>query len=72
MDIQELILAELKDLKEEVQQVRITDIPKIRVDISGFQTKLKTLETQQTWSTRLYTVLGGAIAVAIAKFTAHN
>lgn len=72
MDINELILQELKDLKKEVGDVRITDIPNLRTDIAGFHTKIKTLENQQKWSTRLYTILGGAIAVTISKFTGHH
>ncbi len=69
---QELILTELKDLKQDIKDVRQTDIPAIKEDIKGFHGKIKSLEKQQTWSTRIYTVLGGAIAVAIAKYTGHN
>lgn len=72
MDINELILSELKDLKDEVKQVRVTDLPDLQKSVAGFHSKIETLETQQKWSTRLYTILGGAIAVAITKFTGHH
>jgi len=69
---QELILSEIKGLRDDIKEVRVTDIPAIKIEIKGFHGKLKTLEKQQKWSTRLYTVLGGAIAVVVAKFTGHN
>lgn len=72
MEVLDLILNELKDLKKEVNEVRTKDIPSVQASVAGFNTKLKMLEKQQMWSTRLYTILGGAIAVAIAKFTGHS
>lgn len=69
---QELLLSELKDMKNDIKEVRSTDIPALKVDIEGFHGKLKALERQQKWSTRLYTMIGGAVAVAIAKFTGHS
>lgn len=69
---QELLLKNLEDLKNDVRDVRTKDIPQLQSDIAGFHTKLKTLKHQQDWSTRLYTLLGGAIAVMISKFTGHN
>lgn len=72
MDINELILSELKELKGEMNAVRTTDIPNIRTDVAGFHTAINTLKDQQKWSTRLYTILGGAIAVLISKFTGHH
>lgn len=69
---QELLLSELKEMKDDIKDVRVKDIPALQKDIAGFHGKLKTLEKQQTWSTRIYTLLGGAIAVAITKFTGHS
>jgi len=71
-DFQDLVLSELKELKQDVKDVRLTDIPGIREDIAGFHEKIKTLENQQKWSTRLYTLVGGIVAVGIAKFTNHG
>lgn len=68
----ELILSELKEMKQDLKEVRQTDIPAIKVDIANFHTNLDTLKKQQTWSTRLYTVIGGIIAVFITKMTGHN
>lgn len=70
-DFNELLLSELRDLKNEVKEVRQTDIPGLRTEVAGFHEKIETLKRQQAWSTRLYTILGGAIAVAITKFTGH-
>lgn len=69
---QELLLSEFKEMKDNLNQVRITDIPALKVDIAGFKKDVKDLENKQRWSTRLYTLIGGAIAVAIAKYTGHN
>lgn len=68
----ELLLTELRDLKNEVKEVRQTDIPTLRTEVAGFHEKIETLKKSQAWSTRLYTVLGGALAVAISKFTGHQ
>lgn len=68
---EKLILSELQDVKNEIRAVRQEDIPAIKIDIAGFQTKLTTLRDHQTWSTRFYTVIGGAIAVLITKMTGH-
>lgn len=69
---QELLLSELSDLKRDVKDVRTQDIPALQRDIAGFHGNLKTLKDQQKWSTRFYTIIGGVIAVAIARFTGHN
>lgn len=71
-EFHELILSELKDLKNEVREVRQTDIPNLNTAVAGFRTEMETLKKNQTWSTRLYTIIGGAIAVAITKFTGHQ
>ncbi len=72
LDPYELILSELKDMKNDIKDVRQSDIPGLRADIAGFHEKIKTIKKQQTLSTQLYTILGGAIAVIIAKITGHN
>lgn len=69
--IQELILSEIQDLKSEIKEVRQTDIPNIHVKIESFNQQLKTLDKQQTWSTRIYTLIGGALAIMISKLTGH-
>lgn len=69
---QELLLSELQELKKDVKDVRTIDIPALKTDVAGFHEKIETLKNQQKWSTRLYTILGGAIAVAITKFTGHS
>ena len=69
---QELILSELREVKGEIREVRQTDIPEIKVKIASFQTNLDTVKKQQMWSTRVYTLIGGAIAVVITKMTGHS
>ncbi len=69
---QELLMSELAEMKKDIKDVRVTDIPMLKTEIAGFHEKMGSLKKQQAWSTRLYTILGGAIAVAIAKFTGHN
>lgn len=68
----ELILNELKGLRDDMTQVRTKDIPAINTAVAGFRTEIETLKKNQTWSTRLYTIIGGAITVAIVKFTGHQ
>lgn len=63
------VISELQDIKNDMKQVRTVDIPGLKSDVSGFHEKIRSLEKSQAWSTRLYTVIGGAIAVAVAKFT---
>lgn len=72
MDIQELILQELRDVKSSLNEVRTKDIPEMKSTIAGFHENIKALKKSQSRATQIYTVLGGAIAVAIAKFTGHS
>lgn len=70
-ELHQQILKKLDDLDKKVDDVRTKDVPELKTAVSGFRTELETMKKSQTWSTRLYTVLGGAIAVAISKFTGH-
>jgi hypothetical protein len=70
--IQALILAELQDLKKELREVRQVDIPSVHVKFETFNQKIKTLDKQQTWAVRIYTIVGGAIAVGISMLTGHK
>lgn len=72
MDINEIILSELKDLKTEIKEVRVTDIPNLRKDMAGYEVKIKAIQKQQKWSTQLHTVIGGAITFLLVKFTGHQ
>lgn len=63
------VLQKLDELDRKVDDLRTQDIPELKTAVNGFRVEIDTLKTSQTWSTRLYTVIGGAIAVAIAKFT---
>jgi hypothetical protein len=71
-DFEQLILSELKDLKNEMRDVRTVDIPDLKTTVGTFRKEIDALETSQKWSTRLYTIIGGAITVAIAKFPGHH
>lgn len=71
-EFHQLILNELQDVKREIKEVRVSDIPAIQISVAGFRKEIDNLKTSQKWSTRLYTVLGGAIAVAVSKFTGHQ
>lgn len=68
----ELILNELKALRDDMMHVRTKDIPTLNTAVTGFRAEIETLKKNQTWSTRLYTIIGGAITVAIVKFTGHQ
>lgn len=71
-DIQKLILDELRGLKTEVSDIRTKDIPDIKTHIGTYDTKLETLKEKQAWSMRIYTLVGGALAVVASRFTGHH
>lgn len=72
-EFQSLLLSELKDLKQDMKAVREQDIPNVRSDMAAFKAtyngKIKSLEKSQKWYSGIYTVIGGAIAVLLAKYT---
>lgn len=70
--LQEMILAEVQGLRNEVKEVRQIDIPNIHVKIESFNHRIKTLDKQQTWATRIYTTIGGAIAIVISMMMSHK
>lgn len=72
ISLQQLLLDEVQNISKELKEVRQTDIPNIHVQIEKFDQKIKALDRQQTWSTRIYTVIGGAIAVGISMLTGHK
>lgn len=63
-EFEQLLLNETRDIKSHVE--RLED------KMVGFDTKLSEVERKQKWSTKVYTVLGGALAVVIAKYTGHS
>lgn len=72
-EFHELVIRELSAIKDDIKQVRQADIPVIREGFAKFkgtvEEQIKVLKDRTSWSSRLYTVLGGALAVAVAKFT---
>lgn len=70
-EFHEAILNRFDTLDRKLDDVRTKDIPGLQTAVAGFHEKIEMLKNQQKWSTRIYTVLGGAIAVAITKFTGH-
>ncbi len=57
--VQRLVIQELQELKNELKQVRQSDIPNILVDIAGMKKELGS-------SSKLYASIGGGIAVLIS------
>lgn len=72
-EFHELVIRKLDDLTADMKQVRTIDIPAMQTSFAEFKGKvkeqIKSLEKRTSWSSRLYTVLGGALAVLAAKFT---
>lgn len=70
----EMILSEIRDLRTDVRETR-TGVGELKTDLATFKATtsqtIKDITEKQKWSTRLYTVVGGAIAVAISKFMGH-
>lgn len=70
----EMILSEIRDLRTDVRETR-TGVGDLKTDLATFKaTTNQTIEeitNKQKWSTRVYTVIGGAVAVAISKFMGH-
>lgn len=71
-EIYKLLLEEIRQVKNEIKEVRQTDVPSLNTKIETFGEKLKQVKEQQTWSTRIYTLVGGAIAVFIAHITSQK
>lgn len=72
-EFHQIVLDELRNVNAKLDDVRTKDIPAVKESVAGFRAELDTLKKSQTWSTRLYTIIGGAIAVLVAKYTGtHN
>ena len=63
------LMDRLDDIAGKLDEVRTRSIPHLDNAVSGFRTEIDALKKSQTWSTRIYTLAGGAIAVLISKFT---
>lgn len=70
--IQSLILREVQGLREDMNAVRQTDIPNLRIKVEGFKAELKAVQSRQTWYSSIATVVGGALAVMVSTFTGHK
>lgn len=73
-EFEELMLSEMRGLRDDQRQTRDV-VSGLKTDLATFKVgtnnSIEDLKTKQKWSTRLYTVVGGAIAVAISKFMSH-
>ena len=72
-EFHELVLKDLAEMKADIKEVRQTDIPNLKTDLASFKAttdkSIEDLDTKTKWSTRVYTIIGGALAVLTAKFT---
>lgn len=70
----ESIMSEIRELRTDVRDTR-DGVGALRTDLSTFKATtnqtIKDLTDKQKWSTRIYTVIGGAVAVTISKFMGH-
>lgn len=75
-DLHQEILKQLGEVRTSLDAVRTQDIPSLKTDLAVFKksttTAITELENKTKWSTKLYTIIGGAITVAIVKFTGHQ
>lgn len=72
-DFHQLVLTALQELNKDMKEVRQSDIPAMKESFARFKgsmdEKIESLEKRTSWSNRLYTVLGGTLAILVAKFT---
>lgn len=70
----DMIMSEIRDLRTDVRDTR-DGVGALRTDLATFKATtsqtIKDITEKQKWSTRIYTVIGGAVAVAISKFMGH-
>lgn len=75
-EFHELVLKDLAEMKADIKEVRQTDLPNLKTDLAVFKVgtnkAIKDLDDKTKWSTRVYTVVGGAIAVLTARFTSGS
>lgn len=73
-EFEELMLSEMRGMRDEVRDTR-DGMGELKTDLATFKTTTNAaivdITNKQKWSTRLYTVVGGAIAVAISKYMGH-
>jgi hypothetical protein len=74
-DFEQLILSELKELKDDVKENR-KDTAVIREHIAGqdakVDAKLEAFKGEQKFGTRMQVIIGTALAVVISKLTGHS
>lgn len=70
-ELQKLILSEIQELKEEIKEVRQTDIPSLKTSVATFQTELKNIKEKVSTKSMLITAVGGLIAIATSIAVAY-
>lgn len=68
MDVNELLLAAINEIKQDIKEVRQLDIPTLMTKLESHKTEtkieIKNLKEKTATQTKIWTLVGGFIAVA--------
>lgn len=68
----DILLREIQEVKSDMKEVRLKDIPGLQTQIATFKEKIKAVESRQTWFSSIATVVGGILAFTASKLTGHS
>lgn len=70
-DFQKLILSELKELKNDMKDIRQVDIPALNTAVTVFKSELATVKEKVSTKSMIITGVGGLLAVATSMAVAY-